>query len=740
MIKNKFFFTREGFNTHKESLLKILLINSIIFVLMQALFIWTLSSTLGNIKKEFWNQEGKIFQKSVSIIDTDINLMNAYCKDLAQSSAFYRLTQFEDSNANNFYYSAMKVKNSLSTNIYTAGDLPIKHFFAYLWNTDYVLSNNRFDSSSLFYNGIQSYPDGYQKEWEQTLKDDSIIYSFYDVDKLTNSNNEEFYYAVNMNKISYKKMPATIVFSISLDEVKNKFSSLLQDGCEIVILNKDNYPILNLKANENKTINYSLSQLINSSDDEIKIDNTKYHINNISSESLKWKFILIQPASLAKQQIVTYQKISYIIIAITALLGILLIIYLIGISLQPLMTLDTQLQTVQGDKDKLETFINDRTPILYKTYVREIMRGLIVRGEELRTARDFLNLNNPAIRYLVLYVIAYNNSNETYNKNDFDNAIVNELYKEFSLNNKLYFFSPDERAYALLLPFTNDEEEYKKEVENKLILANKNLLNDSAIWIFGGIGGTCDKLKRVWTIYQQARTAAQLVKSGKIFNTYTISEKEFEQYYYPTEVAEQLTYFITKSNEHQVKELFELINRENFTNRRLSSEMVAYLINDIKNTIIKCRLLINDNKQEDNKKLISTIDRKLQSQLSISTLEHISQKLCELFDINNDNETLIESIQIYIKENYQDPSLCLTKIADEFLISESYVSHLFKKEKNINFSTFLEKLRLDAAMKILKCENCKVSNLYKQVGYNNPTSFRRAFKKRYGVPPSSIRN
>jgi hypothetical protein len=62
LIKNKFFFTREGFNTHKESLLKILLINSIIFVLMQALFIWTLSSTLGNIKKEFWNQEGKFFK------------------------------------------------------------------------------------------------------------------------------------------------------------------------------------------------------------------------------------------------------------------------------------------------------------------------------------------------------------------------------------------------------------------------------------------------------------------------------------------------------------------------------------------------------------------------------------------------------------------------------------------------------------------------------------------------------
>jgi len=65
-----------------------------------------------------------------------------------------------------------------------------------------------------------------------------------------------------------------------------------------------------------------------------------------------------------------------------------------------------------------------------------------------------------------------------------------------------------------------------------------------------------------------------LVKSGKIFNTYTISKKEFEQYYDPTKGTEQLTYFITKSNEHQEKELFELINRENFTNRRLSSKMV----------------------------------------------------------------------------------------------------------------------------------------------------------------------
>ena len=101
---------------------------------------------------------------------------------------------------------------------------------------------------------------------------------------------------------------------------------------------------------------------------------------------------------------------------------------------------------------------------------------------------------------------------------------------------------------------------------------------------------------------------------------------------------------------------------------------------------------------------------------------------------------LIRTIQEYIKNNYVDSSLCLNKISEQFGISESYFSYLFKAETKTNFSEYLEKLRMEQALVLLQTTSIPVSNLYLEVGYNNANSFRRAFKKVHGVSPKAIRD
>ena len=90
-------------------------------------------------------------------------------------------------------------------------------------------------------------------------------------------------------------------------------------------------------------------------------------------------------------------------------------------------------------------------------------------------------------------------------------------------------------------------------------------------------------------------------------------------------------------------------------------------------------------------------------------------------------------------EHYGDPALCLSRISDLFHISESYFSFLFKKTVGVNFSTYLEQVRMTQAKHLLETTNIKITDLYVAVGYNNLTSFRRAFKKKDGVAPNAIR-
>ena len=57
---------------------------------------------------------------------------------------------------------------------------------------------------------------------------------------------------------------------------------------------------------------------------------------------------------------------------------------------------------------------------------------------------------------------------------------------------------------------------------------------------------------------------------------------------------------------------------------------------------------------------------------------------------------------------------------------------------NINFSVYLEDLRLNEAARLIKEGNANVTDISLEVGYNNTTSFRRAFKKKFGVTPSAM--
>ena len=60
------------------------------------------------------------------------------------------------------------------------------------------------------------------------------------------------------------------------------------------------------------------------------------------------------------------------------------------------------------------------------------------------------------------------------------------------------------------------------------------------------------------------------------------------------------------------------------------------------------------------------------------------------------------------------------------------------KNKDEPVCLLLEKFRIEKACELLKGD-MKITDIPKEVGYNSDMSFRRAFKKVYGVTPSGMR-
>jgi AraC-like DNA-binding protein len=83
--------------------------------------------------------------------------------------------------------------------------------------------------------------------------------------------------------------------------------------------------------------------------------------------------------------------------------------------------------------------------------------------------------------------------------------------------------------------------------------------------------------------------------------------------------------------------------------------------------------------------------------------------------------------------------ISLEGIAHELNMSAAYLSTYIKDKSGTNFIDHLNGLRLAKAKELLSVTSRRVSDIAREVGYENATSFNRLFKKSTGVSPSEYR-
>ena len=97
-----------------------------------------------------------------------------------------------------------------------------------------------------------------------------------------------------------------------------------------------------------------------------------------------------------------------------------------------------------------------------------------------------------------------------------------------------------------------------------------------------------------------------------------------------------------------------------------------------------------------------------------------------------------QKVTDYIEENYGDPTLNLSVLAEWLGEPERRIYNDFKVCFGMSFSSYLEQRRLASACELLK-KGAAVKDIAEQVGYSSDYSFRRAFKRAFGVSPSDFK-
>ncbi|MEK3725732.1 helix-turn-helix domain-containing protein [Paenibacillus sp. FSL H8-0034] len=103
------------------------------------------------------------------------------------------------------------------------------------------------------------------------------------------------------------------------------------------------------------------------------------------------------------------------------------------------------------------------------------------------------------------------------------------------------------------------------------------------------------------------------------------------------------------------------------------------------------------------------------------------------------NFELRDKLSTYIHDNYMDGTLSLSKIAEQFSLSPSYLSRYFKNQMGIGISEYADELRMEKAKELLQTNTWTVKEVTEQVGYADQTYFIRKFKKREGITPQQYK-
>ena len=108
------------------------------------------------------------------------------------------------------------------------------------------------------------------------------------------------------------------------------------------------------------------------------------------------------------------------------------------------------------------------------------------------------------------------------------------------------------------------------------------------------------------------------------------------------------------------------------------------------------------------------------------------------------SQSLLQKLKQYMEEEkpFLDNELRLSNLATQLHSSTHHLSQVINEQLNQSFSDFINTYRIEAAMQMLsdpKQKQVYIINIAYAAGFNNKTSFNKAFKEHTGMSPSEFR-
>ncbi|NOU96625.1 helix-turn-helix domain-containing protein [Paenibacillus sp. LMG 31456] len=313
--------------------------------------------------------------------------------------------------------------------------------------------------------------------------------------------------------------------------------------------------------------------------------------------------------------------------------------------------------------------------------------------------------------------------------------IFNTIIREIPCEYEDFFTLPlDKNKYCIIFNRISSES-LKQIAETVINIIEKDLSLD----ITACISSTYQLNELTSALQELLRMSNnQYATTKKVLTSQNVKDLEEAVCYYPIETEACLINYVNSNELGKAHDLLRNLLDHNINQTTLNPVNLSNLKHSILSTFKRC---LNTNGTTLNQ-FIREYPDQLNEFMKVP-VSKFTEKTFTLFELifnycNKDKFSLESStasqIFIYIHKHF-DKDLSLTDIADQFNLSESYVSKLLKNSLDINFKQYVNTLKVKRAKELLNQGNYKVHEVAVIVGCNNTNSFIRIFKQYIGVSP-----
>jgi len=94
----------------------------------------------------------------------------------------------------------------------------------------------------------------------------------------------------------------------------------------------------------------------------------------------------------------------------------------------------------------------------------------------------------------------------------------------------------------------------------------------------------------------------------------------------------------------------------------------------------------------------------------------------------------VKAAKKYVKQSFRQ-NISLEQAAEFAGITPSYLSRLFKQEEGLNFTDYLNRVRIEQAKRLIRAGNVNMKCIYQEVGFSSYNYFFKVFKDISGMTP-----